>query len=83
MEAGPSTMWVIPLFGQAVNKKRGPRTSWVDEGRLEDALNPAAPLMIPAYECCFIGPIWAGMRGHISAPFSRSRWLVRGFSLWC
>ncbi len=44
-------MWVIPLFGQAVNKKAShfldALGGWVLVGGLEDALNPADSLMIP------------------------------------
>lgn len=46
-------MWVIPLFGQAVNKRAlhfldaWGMGGWGGLGGLEDALNPADSLMIP------------------------------------
>lgn len=46
MEKRASTMWVIPLFGQAVNKKA---LYLVDAcgGGLGGCFNPAGSLMIP------------------------------------
>lgn len=64
------------LFGQAVNKKMALHFLG-DEERVKDALNPADPLMIPLYECCFISPIRAGMGGTFSSC------CVRAFSMWC
>lgn len=54
MERGPSAVWVIPLFGQAVNNKKH-CICWMHGGSggllVEDVFNPAGSLMIPLCEC--------------------------------
>lgn len=43
-------MWVIPLFGQAVNNKKH-CICWMHGGSGGDVFNPAGSLMIPLCEC--------------------------------